>query len=237
MFTFAKAISLINLSLSGAFSEGATDFLTRMAISSGSLSYLPARQRWMDWHMRIIQRNVLREYWPRIWAARNRGSGPSESGIPPEKSIYSDSGWDTSEPNVRLEKSNYNEGQSSHVSLDVHASVVNTDGQVRNTLSGRKAIDMEYLPENNQRVVDFLEAGTQEDTQRFIGLLEAMIDQEWKARKAVAETRWIPRRPDICTYVERLGINSSFIRQHYELPGRSRDGITLRLLEVQVLTT
>lgn len=53
--------------------------------------------------MRIIQRNVLREYWPRIWAARNRGSGPSESGIPPEKSIYSDSGWDTSEPNVRLE--------------------------------------------------------------------------------------------------------------------------------------
>ena len=164
MFTFAKAISLINLSLSGAFSEGATDFLTRMAISSGSLSYLPARQRWMDWHMRIIQRNVLREYWPRIWAARNRGSGPSESGIPPEKSIYSDSGWDTSEANVRLEKSNYNEGQSSHVSLDVHASVVNTGGQVRNTLSGRKAIDMEYLPENNQRVVDFLEAGTQEDT-------------------------------------------------------------------------
>ena len=237
MFTFAKAISLINLSLSGAFSEGATDFLTRMAISSGSLSYLPARQRWMDWHMRIIQRNVLREYWPRIWAARNRGCGPSESGIPPEISIYSDSGWDTSEPNVRLEESNYNEGQSSHVTLDVHASVVNTGGQVRNTLSGRKAIDMEYLPENNQRVVDFLEAGTQEDTQRFIGLLEAMIDQEWKARKAVAETRWIPRRPDICTYVERLGINSSFIRQHYELPGRSRDGITLRLLEVQVLTT
>ena len=92
------------------------------------------------------------------------GYGPSESGIPPEISIYSDSGWDTSEPNVRLEKSNYNEGQSGHVPLDVHASVVNTGGQVRNTLSGRKAIDMEYLPENNQRVVDFLEAGTQEDT-------------------------------------------------------------------------
>ena len=30
--------------------------------------------------------------------------------------------------------------------------------------------------EDNQRVVDcFLEAGTQEDTQRFIGLLEAKI--------------------------------------------------------------
>ena len=26
---------------------------------SGNLSYLPASQRWMDWHMRIIQRNVL----------------------------------------------------------------------------------------------------------------------------------------------------------------------------------
>jgi hypothetical protein len=43
---------------SGAFSEGATAFLTRMAkikfptpISSGSLSYLPVRQRWIDWHM------------------------------------------------------------------------------------------------------------------------------------------------------------------------------------------
>jgi hypothetical protein len=72
-----------------------------------------------------------------------------------------------------------------------------TGGQVRNTLSGREAIDMEYLLENNQRVMNFLEAGTQEDTQRFIGLLEAKIDQEWEARKAVAETRRIPRRPDI----------------------------------------
>ena len=34
-----------------------------------------------------------------------------ESVIPPE-SIYSDSGWDTSEPNVRLEESNYTEGQN-----------------------------------------------------------------------------------------------------------------------------
>ena len=42
-----------------------------------------------------------------------------------------------------------------------------TGGQVRNTLSGREAIDMEYLLKDNQRVVDFLEAGTQEDTQRF----------------------------------------------------------------------
>jgi hypothetical protein len=146
------------------------------------------------------------------------GYGPSESGIPPEISIYSDSGWDTSEPNVRLEKSNYNEGQSGHVPLDVHASVVNTGGQVRNTLSGREAIDMEYLPEDNQRVMDFVVAGTQEDTQRFIGLLEAKINQEWEARKTVSQTRRIPRRPDIYTYVERFGINPSFISQHYESP-------------------
>ena len=28
-------------------------------ISPGTLSPLPARQRWMNWHMQIIQRNVL----------------------------------------------------------------------------------------------------------------------------------------------------------------------------------
>jgi hypothetical protein len=39
---------------------------------------------------------------PRILAARNSGYGPSELGIPPEISIYSDSGWDISEPNVTI---------------------------------------------------------------------------------------------------------------------------------------
>ena len=124
------------------FSEGATDFLTRMAnikfptpISHGTLSHLPARSRWMDWNMRIIQRNVLEsigaavtsgirlwkataptalhsDYAPerperrsRMWAAGSRESGSSELGIPPEISIYSDLGWDSSEPNVRLERS------------------------------------------------------------------------------------------------------------------------------------
>ena len=60
---------LIGMSLSGAFSQGAIDFLTRMAkikfptqISSGSLSFLPARQRWTKWSMRIIQRNVLETF-------------------------------------------------------------------------------------------------------------------------------------------------------------------------------
>ena len=59
-------MSLIGISLSGAFSEGGTDFLTRLAnikfptpISHGTLSHLPARSRWMDWTMRTIQRNVL----------------------------------------------------------------------------------------------------------------------------------------------------------------------------------
>ncbi len=108
----APNVSLIGMSLSGAFSQRATDSLIRMAkikfptpISSGSLSHLPARQRWMDWHMRIIQRNVLEsisasvasgirlwkakaptalhsDYAPerperrsRMWAAGSRGSG------------------------------------------------------------------------------------------------------------------------------------------------------------------
>ena len=77
---------------------------------------------------------------------------------------------------------------------------------IYNIPSDVEPIDMEYLLEDNQRVVDFLEAGTQEDTQRFIGLLEAKIDQEWEARKAVSQagvTSWILFRPDIYTYVER----------------------------------
>jgi hypothetical protein len=50
---------------------------------------------------------------------------------------------------------------------------IDTDDQVRNTLSDVEPIDMEYLLEDNQRVVNFLAAGTQEDTQRFIDLLKA----------------------------------------------------------------
>jgi hypothetical protein len=104
-----------------------TDFLARMAnikiptpISNGTLSHLPARSRWMDWNMRIIQRNELEsigaavtsgirlwkataptalhnDYAPerperrsRMWAVGSRGSGSSELGIPPEISIYSE---------------------------------------------------------------------------------------------------------------------------------------------------
>ena len=47
------------------------------------------------------------------------------------------------------------------------------DDQVRNTQSDVEPIDIEYLLEDNQRVVNFLAAGTQEDTQRFIDLLKA----------------------------------------------------------------
>ena len=134
----APTVSLIGMSLSGAFSEGTTDFLTRLAnikfptpISHGTLSHLPARSRWMDWNMRIIQRNMLEiigeavtsgirlwkataptalhsDYAPerperrsRMWAAGSRGSGSSELGIPSEISIYSDHGGDHFEPNIR----------------------------------------------------------------------------------------------------------------------------------------
>ena len=54
------------MSLSGAFSKGAQDLLNRLAeikfpppLTGGSLSYIAARQRWMDWQMRICQWNVL----------------------------------------------------------------------------------------------------------------------------------------------------------------------------------
>ena len=84
-----------------------------------------------------------------------------------------------------LEEYNYNKGQLSNIPLDVHASVANTDGQlrnilsdmelidtddqVRNTLSDVEPIDIEYLLEDNQKLVNFF-AGTQEDNQRFIDL-------------------------------------------------------------------
>ena len=60
------------------------------------------------------------------------------------------------------------------------------DDQVRKTKSDVEPIDIEYLLEDNQRVVNFLTAGTQEDKQRFIDLLRAKLDREWKERKAEA---------------------------------------------------
>ena len=45
------------------------------------------------------------------------------------------------------------------------------DDQVRNTQSDVEPIDIEHLLANNQRVVNFLTAGTQEDKQRFMDLL------------------------------------------------------------------
>ena len=97
-------------------------------------------------------------------------------------------------------------------------------------------IDIEYLLEDNQRVVNFLAAGTQEDKQRFIDLLHTRIDREWEARKAVLQARRTLRRPGIYAYVERLEIDPSLIRSHYELPiamvassrKKSHQGITIR---------
>ena len=62
---------------------------------------------------------------------------------------------------LRDSEYNYNEGQSSHIPLDVHASVCNTDGQVRNSLSDMEPIDTNDQVRNtdNQRVVNFLAVG------------------------------------------------------------------------------
>jgi hypothetical protein len=111
------------------------------------------------------------------------------------------------------------------------------DDQVRNTQSHVEPIDIEYLLEDNQRVVNFLTAGTQEDKQRFIDLLNAKIDREWKVRRDQSRARRIPRRPTIDLYIQDLGIEPSLIRSHYELPidmvassrkNKSRQGITIR---------
>jgi len=111
------------------------------------------------------------------------------------------------------------------------------DDQARNTQSDLEPIDLEYLLEDNQRLVNFLTAGTQEDKQRFIGLLHAKIDREWEVQKTTSQAGRIPRRPDIYAYVQDLGIYSSLIRSHYELPidmaassrkNKSCQGITIR---------
>jgi hypothetical protein len=170
----------------------------------------------------------------RIWAAGSRGSSSSESGIPSEISIYSDHGGDHFEPNIRLEEHNFSRGQSSNIPHDVRASIPNTDGQlrdilpdmesndlgdqVRNTQSDVEPIDIEYLLEDNQRIVNLFTAGTQEDKQRFIDLLNAKIDREWEARKAVSQARRTPRRPDICAYVQNLGLDPSLSQLIRSLP-------------------
>ena len=112
------------------------------------------------------------------------------------------------------------------------------DNQVRNTQPDVEPIDIEHLlADNAQRAVNFLTAGTQEDKRRFIHLLNAKIDREWEARKAVSQARRTPRGPDIYVYVQDLGIDPSLIRSYYELPiytvassrkNKSRQGITIR---------
>ena len=65
--------------------------------------------------------------------------------------------------------------------------LIDTDDQVRNTQSDVEPIDIEYLLKDNQRVVNFLAAGTQEDEQRFIDLLHTRIDRERETWKAVSQ--------------------------------------------------
>ena len=99
---------------------------------------------------------------------------------------------------VSREEHNFSRGQSSNIPHGVRASIPHTDGQlrdilpdmesndlddqVRNTQSDVEPIDIEYLLEDNQRIVNLFTAGTQEDKQRFIDLLNAKIDRECEAR-------------------------------------------------------
>ena len=106
------------------------------------------------------------------------------------------------------------------------------DNQVRNTQPDVEPIDIEYLLEDKQRVVNFLTAGTQEDKQRFIDLLNAKIDREWEARKAASRARRIPRRTTIDLYLQDLQIDPSLIRPidtaTSSRKNKSRQGITIR---------
>ncbi len=86
-------------------------------------------------------------------------------------------------------------------------------------------------------IITSFTTGTQEDKQRFVNLLHAKLDRGWDSRENVSQARRTPRRPDIYAYVEDLGINSSLIHPHYELPismvassrkNKSRQGITIR---------
>ena len=86
------------------------------------------------------------------------------------------------------------------------------DDQVRNTQFDVEPIDIEYLLEDNQRAVNFLTTGTQEDKQRFVNLLHAKLDREWEARKAASQARRTPHRPDIYAYVQ--GLELHLLQQH-----------------------
>ena len=263
----APTVSLIGMSLSGAFSEGATDFLTRMAnikfptpISDSTLSHLPARSRWMDWTMRIIQRNVLESIGTAVtsgirlwkataptalhrdnvtentewryctWPTGSRRSIPSESDTPPEISIYSDSGWDSFEPNIPLDESRKDTPRRT---VPSGTDSIHTVDRVSNTLPEIEPINMDHLLKDHQRAINLLTTGTQTEKQRFVDLLIARRDQEWEARKTAPRTRRTPRKPDIYRYAESRGINSSLIRPFYELPiaspqKKSRQSITIR---------
>ena len=98
-------------------------------------------------------------------------------------------------------------------------------------------IDIEYLlADNAQKAVKFFTEGTQEDKQRFIDLLNAKIDREYKVlrnqSRAQSRARRIPRRPTIDLYLQDLGINSSLIRPIDTVASsrknKSRQGITIR---------
>ena len=60
--------------------------------------------------------------------------------MPPEISIYSDSGWDSSDPNVLFEECNYNEGQSSNILHGARASNLNI-------YTAPTALHIDYAPE------------------------------------------------------------------------------------------
>ena len=166
----------------------------------------------------------------RMWPTGNRRSTSSESGIPPEISIYSNSGWDSSKPNILLDESRKDIPRR-NVPSGIES--IYTDDRVSNTLSDVESINMDHLLEDPQRAINLLTTGTQTDKQRFADLLLARRDQEWEAQKAASHARRTPRKPDIYRYAESRGINSSLIRPFYELPiaspqKKSRQSITIR---------
>ena len=147
-------------------------------------------------------------------------------------SIYSDSGWDSSNPSIPLDES-----RKDIPRRNVPSSIESTctDDRVSDTSSDVE-IDMDHLLEDPQRAMDLLTTGTQTEKKRFADLLLTRRDQDWEAQRDALHARRKPHKPPICRYAQRLGINPSLIHPLYELPidtivspqKKSHQGITIR---------
>ena len=92
----------------------------------------------------------------RMWPTGSRRSTSPELGIPPEISIYSDSGWDSFQPNIPLDESRKDIPRR-NVPSGIES--ICTNDRVSNTLSEAESINMNHLLEDRQRAINLLTTG------------------------------------------------------------------------------